>query len=99
MDPASFIDVTILQFNLFFKIIEQKSIISGLQKIIGVKRLTILLLDSDLITNELKDVTKFLKSNPYSAFKGADDPATQAVSSTSIIYNDRVKKNIIGNIK
>jgi len=52
-------------------------------------------LDSDLITNELKDVTKFLKSNPYSAFKGADDPATQAVSSTSIIYND-IKRTWFG---
>ena len=52
-------------------------------------------LDSDLITNELKDVTKFLKSNPYSAFKGADDPATQAVSSTNIIWND-IKRTWFG---
>ena len=52
-------------------------------------------LDSDLITNELKEVTKFLKANPYSAFKGADDPATQAVSSASIIYND-IKRTWFG---
>ena len=52
-------------------------------------------LDSDLITNELKDVTKFLKTNPYSAFKGADDPATQAVSSTNIIWND-IKRTWFG---
>ena len=52
-------------------------------------------LDSDLITNELKDVTKYLKTNPYSAFKGVDDPATQAVSATSIIYND-IKRTWFG---
>jgi len=52
-------------------------------------------LDSDLITNELKDVTKFLKSNPYSAFKASDDAANQAVSSTSIIYND-IKRTWFG---
>ena len=52
-------------------------------------------LDSDLLTNELKDVTKYLKANPYSAFKGADDPATQAVSATSIIYND-IKRTWFG---
>ena len=52
-------------------------------------------LDSDLITNELKDVTKYLKSNPYSAFKGADDPAVQSVNSASIIWND-IKRTWFG---
>ena len=52
-------------------------------------------LDSDLITNELKDVTKYLKSNPYSAFKGADDPALQSINATSIIWND-IKRTWFG---
>jgi hypothetical protein len=52
-------------------------------------------LDSDLITNELKDVTKYLKTNPYSAFKGADDPAVQSINATSIIWND-IKRTWFG---
>jgi hypothetical protein len=52
-------------------------------------------LDSDLITNELKEVTKFLKTNPYSAFKGTDDPAVQSVNSASIIWND-IKRTWFG---
>ena len=52
-------------------------------------------LDSDLITNELKHVTKYLKTNPYSAFKGADDPALQSINATSIIWND-IKRTWFG---
>ena len=52
-------------------------------------------LDSDLITNELKDVTKYLKTNPYSAFKADVNPATQSVNATSIIWND-IKRTWFG---
>ena len=52
-------------------------------------------LDADLLTNELRQVTKFLKTNPYSAFKGAGDPASQSVSAVSIIFND-MKRTWLG---
>ena len=52
-------------------------------------------LDADLLTNELRDVTKFLKANPYSAFKGDGDPASQSVSAVSIIFND-MKRTWLG---
>lgn len=52
-------------------------------------------LDADLLTNELRDVTKFLKANPYSAFKGDGDAASQSVSSVSIIFND-IKRTWLG---
>ena len=52
-------------------------------------------LNADLLTNELKDISKYLKANPYSAFKADGDPAVQSVSAATILFND-IKRTWLG---
>jgi hypothetical protein len=45
-------------------------------------------LDSDLVTQELKEITKFLKTDPYAKIKIKDDEFNQAVTVGGVIFND-----------
>ena len=53
-------------------------------------------LEADFVSNELKNITKVLKSNPYSVFaNGKQDPFNNAVSAAGIIFND-LKRSAFG---
>jgi len=54
-------------------------------------------LDSDLVTQELKEITKFLKTDPYAKIKISDDEFNQATTVAGVIFNDI--KNSLGGIK
>ena len=52
-------------------------------------------LDSDLVTQELKEITKILKTDPYSGLKASDDEFNQAVSIGSIMFKN-AKNSLFG---
>ena len=52
-------------------------------------------LDSDLVTQELKEITKMLKTDPYSGLKASDDEFNQAVSIGSIMFKN-AKNSLFG---
>ena len=54
-------------------------------------------LDSDLVAQELKEITKFLKTDPYAKIKITDDEFNQATTVAGVIFNDI--KNSFGGIK
>ena len=52
-------------------------------------------LDSDLVTQELKEITKFLKTDPYAKIKITDDEFNQATTVAGVIFND-IKNSAFG---